>query len=58
MVTCVRAPPVLCTVMVPEGADSSERVREVGERENTPPGLSLAAIVTTISSCSREIHVA
>ena len=48
--TCVRVPPVLWTVRLPVEAVSSERVMAVGERENTPPGLSLADIVTTALS--------
>ena len=37
--------------MVPVGADSSDRVMAEVLRENIPPGLSLAAIVTTSVSC-------
>lgn len=47
-------PPVRWTVMVPVGAVSSEREMAVGLRENTPPGLSLAAIVTTAVSYTGE----
>ena len=49
--TSANVPPARWTVIVPVEADSSERVMAVGLSENTPPGLSLADMVTTKVSC-------
>ena len=49
--TISNCPPSLVMVRVPEGLVSSLRVREEGEREKVPRGLSLSDIATWKVPC-------